>query len=87
MNRDIRTEVAFWLFMAFLLSWVLSEAIETWQRQGHTQEIENFINAGARFTAEDGYKLCKRVQHLERQHHDEITIEECKLPSNYLPKK
>jgi hypothetical protein len=33
----------------------------------HYQErIESFINAGPRFTAKDGQKLCERVRELEK---------------------
>ena len=83
MNQHYRNDIVFYLFIAFLASWVLSEAIDIWQRQTRLSEMQSFMQAGARFTAEDGYRLCKRIQHLELQHHTQTTIEECKLPSDY----
>lgn len=52
------------LFVAFV--WV-----SLWQRN----EIIKFVLEGPRFTADDGYELCRRLQELEREHGYE---KECK---------
>lgn len=36
-------------------------------KQQETARIQQFINAGARFTAQDGQELCRVVQELARQ--------------------
>lgn len=45
------------LFAAFV-------AVSLWQRN----EIIKFVLKGERFTADDGYELCRRIQQLEGEH-------------------
>lgn len=55
----------------------------TWQQLYQTQR---FMNAGPRFTAQDGQMLCERVAHLERY---SIGFQQSGIkqpPCNFAPK-
>lgn len=86
-NEEMRNTAVFWLLLAFILSWAGSEVLDSIQREKQAHKVNDFIAAGARFTAGDGYRLCKRIQHLERQHHAIDTVEQCKIPEDYEGKQ
>lgn len=88
-DRDAINNTVFWLLLAFVTSWAGSEVIDAIQRERKAEEIRHFMNAGRRFTADDGaelskdiYHLCMRVQHLETSHHN-AGVEMCDEPKKF----
>ena len=57
------------LLLAFILMWLYTEVAEHFARDDFTEEVQNFIESGDRYTSEQGYNLCVRVRHLETTHH------------------
>ena len=65
MNFNQREQIVFWLLIAFVCSWAFSEVYESIVRQNTAAEVHEFINKGARFTADDGAALEYRIHLLE----------------------
>ena len=53
----------------FWVAWLYTEVSEFRSRAAFTHNVENFMTKGARNTAQMGYDLCKRIEHLEQNHH------------------
>ena len=47
-------------------------------------EMREFMNEGGRNTAEEGYELCLRIAHLEKEHHRDQHERTC--AEIYFPK-
>lgn len=64
---------------AFMTAWSYTEIEEYFSRDRFKQEVVQFMSKGNRNTADQGYDLCVRIEHLERQHHMPSSAPDCDL--------
>jgi len=63
----VKTWHAVVLLFVFWVMWLLAGHQERERHEAFFSEVNNFIHAGERFTADDGRKLAARVEKLEKQ--------------------
>ena len=56
---------------------IADSVYEKYMYRKQENKVESFMNHGARNTAQQGYALCKRIAHLEREHHNYVHDVDC----------
>jgi len=54
-------------FAVLLIMWIITTILGYYQQAKHSIQMESFISKGPRFTKEDGDKLEKRIEALEKK--------------------
>lgn len=61
------THTIFCVLMVFVIAWLGTEIYESYRRGHYQSEVKDFMQQGARFTAEDGAALEERIERLEQK--------------------
>jgi len=70
MEGKIEVKHVFILLTCFWVVWLYSEISAHYLREDLDHNMIHFMQQGGRNTNEMGYRLCKRVAHLELEHHN-----------------
>ena len=69
MVAKIEAKHVFVSLTCFWILWLYTEVTEYFSRADFAHEVSHFMNEGGRNTSSMGYSLCKRIEHLEAEHH------------------
>jgi len=68
-EADMREWAIYIIVALILVSFVTNEYIDAVTEHEFYADMRDFMDTGGRNTAIQGYALCLRIEHLEREHH------------------